>query len=103
MNVPLTFQKFFSVFTEYNWGSLFDGGLFTLGVSKTSFVVIGVGILAMWGVSQLGKDRPLREKLWEKPWLGSLAFAAVVFLVLVFGTYGLGYDASAFIYGGTFN
>jgi hypothetical protein len=45
----------------------------------------------------------LREKLWEKPWLGSLAFAAVVFLVLVFGTYGLGYDASAFIYGGTFN
>jgi hypothetical protein len=24
-------------------------------------------------------------------------------LVLVFGTYGLGYDASAFIYGGTFN
>ena len=103
MNVPLTFQKFFSVFTTPNWGSLFDGGLTSLGVSASSFAVIGAGILAMWGVSQLGKDRPLREKLWEKPWLGSLALAAVVFAVFVFGSYGLGYDASAFIYGGTFN
>ena len=103
MNVPLTFQKFFSVFTTPNWGRLFDGGLTSLGVSASSFAVIGVGILAMWGVSQLGKDRPLREKLWEKPWLGSLALAGVVFAVLVFGSYGLGYDASAFIYGGTFN
>ena len=103
MNVPLTFRKFFSVFTTPNWGRLFDGGLTSLGVSATSFVVIGVGILAMWGVSQLGKDRPLREKLWEKPWLGSLALVAIVFAVLVFGSYGLGYDASAFIYGGTFN
>ena len=103
MNVPMTFRKFFSVFTEFNWGRLFDGGLTSLGVSVSSFAVIGVGILAMWGVSQLGKKRPLREQLWEKPWLGSLAFAALVLLVLVFGTYGLGYDASAFIYGGTFN
>ncbi|MBE6677024.1 MAG: hypothetical protein E7594_09330 [Ruminococcaceae bacterium] len=103
MNVPLTFQKFFSVFTTPNWGSLFDGSVTSLGVSAASFCVIGVGILFMFGVSRLGKDRPLREKLWERPWLGSFALAALVFLVLVFGTYGLGYDASAFIYGGTFN
>ena len=103
MNVPMTFNKFFSVFYTPNWGRLFDGGLGTLGVSTASFWVIGVGILVMFGVSQLGKDRPLREKLWDRPWLGSLALAAVVFAVLVFGTYGLGYDASAFIYGGTFN
>ncbi len=103
MNVPLTFQKFFSVFTTPNWGSLFDGSMTSLGVSAASFCVISVGILIMFGVSQLGKDRPLREKLWDRPWLGSLALAALVFLVLVFGTYGLGYDASAFIYGGTFN
>ena len=102
-NVPLTFVKFFSVFTTPNWGRLFDGGLTSLGVSATSFGVIGVGILIMWGVSQLGKDRPLREKLWEKPWLGNLALAALIFAIMVFGTYGLGYDASAFIYGGTFN
>ncbi len=103
MNVPLTFQKFFSVFTTPNWGRLFDGGLGTLGVSTASFCVIGVGILVMFAVSKLGKDRPLREKLWEKPWVGSFALAALVFAIMVFGTYGLGYDASAFIYGGTFN
>ena len=103
MNVPLTFQKFFSVFTTPNWGRLFDGGLGTLGVSTASFCVIGVGILVMFAVSKLGKDRPLREKLWEKPWVGSFALAALVFAIMVIGTYGLGYDASAFIYGGTFN
>lgn len=103
MNVPMTFAKLFSVFTTPNWGRLFDGGLFSLGVSAPSFAVICVGILVMWGVSRLSKDRPLREKLWERPWLGSLAMVALVFAVLVFGTYGLGYDASAFIYGGTFN
>ncbi len=102
-NVPMTFQKFFSVFYTPNWGRLFDGGLTSLGVSTASWIVICAGILIMWGVSQLGKDRPLREKLWEKPWLGNLALTALVFAVLVFGTYGLGYDASAFIYGGTFN
>lgn len=103
MNVPMTFHKFFSVFTTPDWNALFDGRLFSLGVSATSFAVIGVGILVMWGVSQLSKDRPLREKLWEKPWLGNIALAALIFAVIVFGTYGLGYDASAFIYGGTFN
>ena len=57
------------------------------------------------GLIQLSQEQidKLREKLWERPWLGSFALAALVFLVLVFGTYGLGYDASAFIYGGTFN
>ena len=103
MDVPLTFRKFFSVFTTPNAGALFNGELGTLGVSTASFCVIGVGIVCMWGVSQLGKKRSVREQLWEKPWLGSLALALVVFAVLVFGTYGLGYDASAFIYGGTFN
>lgn len=103
MNVPMTFRKFFSVFTTPNWGRLFDGGLTSLGVSGTSFAVIGVGILVMFAVSKLGKDTPVRERLWSKPWLGHLALATLIFAIMVFGTYGLGYDASAFIYGGTFN
>lgn len=102
-DVPLTFNRFFSVFYTFNIGEIFKGGLTDLEVSTTQYIVIAVGILIMTAVSRLGKDKPLREKLWEKPLLGNAIMALLCIAILVFGSYGLGFDASAFIYGGTFN
>lgn len=102
-NVPLTFNRFFSTFYTFNIGEIFEGGLTKLNVSLVQYIVIAVGILIMTAVSRLGKDKPLREKLWERPVLGNAIMALLCIVILVFGCYGLGYDASAFIYGGTFN
>jgi hypothetical protein len=57
----------------------------------------------MTAVSRLSIKKPLREVLWENPILGNAVMALLCIAILVFGSYGLGFDASAFIYGGTFN
>lgn len=102
-DVPLTFDRFFSTFYTFNIGEALGGGILGLNVSLVQYIVIAVGIVIMTAVSRLGKDKPLREKLWERPVLGNAIMALLCIAILVFGCYGLGYDASAFIYGGTFN
>lgn len=102
-DVPLTFDRFFSTFYTFNIGEIFKGGLLELNVSLTQYIVIAVGIVVMTIVSRLSIKKPLRETLWEKPVLGNTIMALLCIAILVFGSYGLGFDASAFIYGGTFN
>ncbi len=102
-DVPLTFDRFFSSFYIFNFGEIFTGGLTKLGVTYTQYIVIAVGIVIMTAVSRLSKKQPLRETLWEKPVLGNAVILLLAVAVLVFGCYGLGYDASAFIYGNQFN
>ena len=102
-DVPLTFNRFFSVFYTFNVSDIFNGGIMNLNVTGTQYIVIAVGILIMTAVSRLSIKQPLRETLWEKPVLGNALMALLCIAILVFGSYGLGFDASAFIYGGTFN
>ncbi len=102
-NVPLTFDRFFSTFYTFNIAEIFSDKIEKLGVSYTQYAVIAVGIIIMTAVSRLSKKRPLRETLWERPVLGNALLALLVIAVLVFGCYGLGYDASAFIYQQQFN
>ena len=102
-DVPLTFDRFFSTFYTFNIGEIFKGGLLELNVSLTQYIVIAVGIVIMTAVSRLSAEKPLREVLWGKPILGNAIMAILCIAILVFGSYGLGFDASAFIYGGTFN
>ncbi len=102
-NVPMTFNRFFSTFYTFNIGEIFKGGLLELNIGLTQYIVIVVGIVIMSIVSRLGKDKPLREKLWERPVLGNVILALLCIAILVFGSYGLGYDASAFIYQDLFN
>ena len=102
-DVPLTFNRFFSIFYTFNVSDIFNGGIMNLNVTGTQYIVIAVGIVIMTAVSRLSFKQPLRETLWEKPVLGNALMALLCIAILIFGSYGLGFDASAFIYGGTFN
>lgn len=102
-NVPMTFDRFFSTFYTFNISEIFTGGLETLNVNYTQYIVIAVGIVIMSVVSRLSKKKSLRETLWEKPILGNAVMALLCIAILVFGSYGLGYDASGFIYQDLFN
>ncbi len=102
-DVPLTFDRFFSVFYTFNIADIWNGGILDIKVTATQYIVIAVGILIMTAVSRLSIKKPLREVLWEKPLLGNAIMALLCIAILIFGSYGLGFDASAFIYGGTFN
>lgn len=102
-NVPLTFDRFGSVFYDFNIVKVFSGGILSLGVSLRDFAVIGAGVLVIFIVSQVSKKVNISHALWERPVLGNAVLLALAGVTLIFGSYGLGYDASAFIYGGVFN
>ena len=99
-DVPLTFKMFGTMFTTWNWGSLGNGTLLHLGVARADYVILALGTILMFVVSMIGRSGSVRDKLAKKvPLAGRWAiFSALLLIVIVFGAYGLGYDASQFIY-----
>ena len=97
-DVPLTFRRWGSMFTTFNFGEFFGGGFLNLGLSLADWIVLGVAILAVLVVTQIGKTQPLRKRLSASPVLFAACMAVGICVVLIFGTYGIGYDAGDFIY-----
>ena len=59
--------------------------------------LIAIGILAL--VSTLQRKGPLRPKILAKnAWVSYFGLVILATVVLIFGSYGLGYDAQSFIY-----
>ena len=70
-----------------------------LGLSGTDYIVAGLGVIVMFAVSCVQEKRgSVRESLWEKPVLSYAVFFVLAVAVLTLGAYGVGYDASQFIY-----
>lgn len=88
-----------SLFTVGNWSLLLDGSLLTLGLSGVDYGVVAFGCALMLGVSLAQRSGGVREKLTRLPYWGKFALWYGLFLVvLLAGAYGVGYDASQFIY-----
>ena len=96
-DVGTTFRMWGSMFTEWNLGEAL-GGVFKLGLDVWDFLIIGVGCLLMAIVSTLSAKRSVRERLYDRPYLSGVLVGILLFCVLVFGAYSIGYDASQFIY-----
>lgn len=97
-NVPLTFRLWGTVFTDFNWGELFGGGFGRLGLDAKDWAVIALGILIIFSVSQISRREPLRDRLARHPVLLCACLSVGVVVILLFGAYGIGYDAGDFIY-----
>lgn len=99
-NVPTTFRKWGTMFTVNNWGEFFSDGFKNIGLSGANLAIIlsGILVVSIVNVISIKNEDKLREKISDKPWLSYTAFALVFVLVLTFGAYGIGYDASQFIY-----
>lgn len=87
------------IILEFRISAIFDGALFNLGLNKKSFFVALLSIGILWIVDWY------RTKGSVRCWLNqqNLVFRwgcyyAAIFAVIIFGIYGLGYDAAAFIY-----
>ncbi len=98
-DVPLTFRMFGTMFTDFNWNQLFTGGMMNLGLAAVDYVILLIGFLLLLGVSLVQRRGSVREKIAAKPY--GLRFAVwfgLFLMVLLWGAYGIGYDASQFIY-----
>ena len=98
-SLSITLRMFGSLFTATNWSILWDGSLMALGLTGLDYAILAAGTLLMLAVSLLQRSGSVREKI------GNLAYPArfavwygLFLLVLLMGAYGVGYDASQFIY-----
>lgn len=94
-----TFRAFASLFTAGNWQVLWDGSLMNLGLSLLDYGILAAGTVLMLVVSLLQRSGSVRAKIGQKPYpLRFAVWYGLFLIVLLMGAYGIGYDASQFIY-----
>lgn len=90
---------FISILTARNWSVLWDGSLLKLGLSALDYGILAAGTGLVLLVSLVQRSGSVREKIFGKPYpVRFLIWYGLFFAVLLMGAYGIGYDASQFIY-----
>ena len=85
-----------SVFTTFNYGD-FAAGIGTLGLTLGDWIVLACACMMLWGYDVNGAK--LRAWFSHRCPAAKTALICVLgLLVLVFGMYGIGFNAEAFIY-----
>ena len=109
-DVPVTFKAFATLFYRFDtWRDLANGSLTErLGLSLPVCVVVALSTVLIFFVSRTsgatsgaafdGKETPVADRLAERPVLWTLACLGLAVAILIFGSYGIGFDAGAFIY-----
>jgi hypothetical protein len=97
-NVALTFSMWGSMLTFGGLGKILGGGIFELGLSAADLLIVLCAITVVFAVSKIGARTNIREWLYERPALSALLCSALIIAVIMLGAYGVGYDASQFIY-----
>ena len=98
-DVGMYFARMGSLLTTFNFHILWDGTLLDLGMSTLDYAIVAGGIVVMFCVSLFQETKgSLREFLWEKPVLRYILVFILLVIVLLMGSYGIGYNANNFIY-----
>ncbi len=93
------FSSFFSMFTTWNWGAVFRGGIQSLGLSYADYAIAFVGVIAMFTLSMVQRKGAIRTRILKRGTVFSVcALLVLIGTILIFGRYGFGFDASQFIY-----
>lgn len=98
-NVPVTFKMFGTMFTRFNAPEVFREGLWNIGLSIPDYIVLLCGTAVLFTVSMIGRHGDVRKRVFAKNPVVTVSVCSILLiLILVFGAYGIGYDASQFIY-----
>jgi D-alanyl-lipoteichoic acid acyltransferase DltB (MBOAT superfamily) len=98
-DVPMTFRMFGTMFTNFKINELFNGSLINLGLNISDYIILLMGLVVLVMVSLLQRTGSVRGKIADSHIaIGFAVNYALIILILVFGAYGVGYDASQFIY-----
>ena len=98
-NVGDYFTRMGSLATTFNFRILADGTMMNLGLTGLDYGILLFGIALMFGVSLYQEKKgSVRESLWGRPVLRYILVFVLLVAVLLLGSYGIGYNASNFIY-----
>ncbi len=99
MSGTRTAKMLISIFTTPNWGALFDGSFLQLGITASDYLVIAIATFVIWIAALIKGRTPVLTWLYKRPvGVQCFLFWLLVISILIFGAYGIGYDASQFIY-----
>ena len=94
------FRRMGSLVTTFNFHVLWDGTMMKLGLTGLDYIILACSIALMFAVSLLQEKKgSVREMLQRRsaPVRYALIFALLL-VVLLMGSYGIGYNAGNFIY-----
>lgn len=94
-------QMLINIFKVNNIWVLFDGSLMKLGLSTKQMVVFCISIGVMYLVSKMQQKICIRDYILKQNIVMRWSiYIGSVLIIMIMGTYGYGFDAQAFIYGG---
>ena len=100
-NLSIAITYIAQMFTNFKFQVLFDGTLYQLGLVKNDMMVLWLGVAILWATDYVRYKKEIRiekfldaQNLWFK-WSVLLVF---LFCIILFGEYGVNYDAAEFIY-----
>lgn len=98
-DVPLTFKMFGKMFTGFDISQLSVSAFQLLGLTISDYIILFGGMILLVAVSIIQRKGSVRAKIAErKAPVRFIIWYALFLTVLIFGTYGIGYDSSQFIY-----
>ncbi|MFI3324900.1 MAG: MBOAT family O-acyltransferase [Clostridia bacterium] len=99
-NVPLTFKMFGSIFTNLSINEFLTQGLAGLGVSSVSYIAALYGTIFLLFVGYITRKSEKFEDIAKRQnYITKTAIVFfLVFSIIIFGAYGIGFDSSQFIY-----
>ena len=94
------FRRLGSLAWNFNFNILWDGTMMKLGLTASDYVILIAGVIIMFLVSFYSRDDiSFRIKFQKVPRvLRYVLIIALLLAVILFGSYGIGYDAGNFIY-----
>lgn len=101
-SLKIGIRMLWSMFTLQNPWILFDDSLFRLGLNQKEWEVLALSLLILFLVSIL-QEKGIGIRAWFNRqclivrWV---LYLGIICSIWIFGTYGYGFDASDFIYGG---
>ena len=102
-DVPLTFKMFGNMFIHFSLSAMNAEAFLGLGLTVADYLVLFAGLILLFTVSLIeekkGGCHGVRDVIYESPAAWKyIIFGVLMIAVIVFGAYGIGYDASQFIY-----
>jgi hypothetical protein len=98
-NVGDYFHRMGSLVTTFNFHILWDGTMMKLGLTGLDYGILLFGIAVMFAVSLIQEKKgSIREILWSRDVLRYSLMITLLVIILLAGSYGIGYNASNFIY-----
>jgi D-alanyl-lipoteichoic acid acyltransferase DltB (MBOAT superfamily) len=88
------------LFSQFHLSTLYDGSLLLLGLSTTDYIILLLSLLLVFLVSLFQeKGLAIREAVATFAFpVRFIIWYGLFLAVILFGAYGIGYDAAAFIY-----